>query len=166
MGLIETCSNKGIQIIGFSDESMAHLLKNAMNISADASKDVRLLSNCRNSFGKPFTSYVPSLSLTFGDTIASINGNYIYSLQLQSTMFECMILNDFDLNANDKNNGETIIFDLIRQNNVSLFSLLLLLCIEVDDLFSFSTEPLIISSSLSFFAVFLAMLFSFPIPLC
>ena len=56
MNLFQVCLSKEIKLIGFNNVSMAHLLTNSMNISANAAKDVRLLSNCRNSFGKPFVS--------------------------------------------------------------------------------------------------------------
>ena len=127
MMLFAACLEKNIKIIGFDNVSMVHLLSNAMNISANGGKDVRLLSNCRNSLGKPFISDLFSLENIFGTQGNShtIAHNYRKQDSLLSTMFECLILNDFNLNANDIKNGETIVFDLIRQNKCQEFLLLL-----------------------------------------
>ena len=123
MNLFDVCLEKEIEIIGFNNESMAHLLSNAMNISASAAKDARLLSNCRNSFGKPFVGSLLSLAKIF--CASSHAATAMNEDSLLSTMFECLIINDFNPNVNDKRSGETIIFDLIRQNKCTQFLLLL-----------------------------------------
>ena len=49
------------------------------------------------------------------DGYGKSNGNSDSSSSILSSLLECMIVNDFDFNVNDKRNGETIIFDLIRE---------------------------------------------------
>ena len=122
MNLFEMCYKRGILIAGFENHNssqnsveIGQLLFNAANISADAGKDARLLSNCRNSAGKPFHSgMVASLNTLTGNTDGTL-----------STVLECLILHDFDMNAVDYSNGETVVFDLIRENKVKEYLLLL-----------------------------------------
>ena len=99
--LFEACSNKEIKITGMSEESIYRLVTNAINISYHNKEDVRLLSNCKNEFGQSYLSVALSLS-------KSLNEGLIGSI------ISCLCNNEFNMNVTNKSNGETIIFDLIR----------------------------------------------------
>ena len=115
MGLLEACSRHNILISGFNSGKIFELISNCVDISRNSGKHV---TNGKNLTGRPFVSSIYSLCHVFDDQLFNVN-------ELESAILECMILNGFDMNCIDNNSGETIIFDLIRQN--SAFGLKLLL---------------------------------------
>ena len=114
VNLLETCSKRNIIIDGLDNNQLFNLLSNSIDISRDSGKHI---SNGKNLFGKPYPSSIYSLSSVF-----ETNNK---GKDLRSTMLEVMISKDFDMNSIDNVNGETIVFDLIRNNDISNFNLLL-----------------------------------------
>ena len=120
--LIESCSLHNIAIEGFGESKIFDLLVNSIDISRDGGNHV---SNGKNLFGKPYSSTVYSLSKVFDNDDTKSNPQNKHEKQIQSAMLEAMIFKDFDMNNVDNRNGETIIFDLIRNNDVLNFHLIL-----------------------------------------
>ena len=114
--LLETCLSHNVIVSGFDARGVSHLLSNAINISRNAGKHI---SNGKNLFGKPYVGSMYSLSSVFENN-SSVNNN-----ELGSRILEVMIYKNFNMNTIDDRNGETIIFDLIRNNDTKNFHLML-----------------------------------------
>ena len=92
---------------------MFDLLLSSIDISHDSGKYV---SSGKNLFGRPYSSSMYSLSSIF---------ECLDKIKLRSQILEAMILKNFDMNNVDSRTGETIIFDLISNNDVDSLNLVL-----------------------------------------
>ena len=112
MSIFEACCKHDILICGFDSLKLFHLISNAVNISRHSGDNV---TNGKNISGNPYLRRIYSMcsnssgKLLFDDFAQN---------ELKSTILECLILNEFNFNSIDTSSNETILFDLIRSNDI------------------------------------------------
>ena len=126
MDLFDACIKHDIMIEGMNKDDICKLISNGIDISQQNGNDVRLLSNCKNVFGKPYAACIPSICKIMDcKTTTTITATATSQNDLEYSLLETFIDRDFDMNVCDKTNGETVIYDLIRSNNLENYLLLL-----------------------------------------
>ena len=116
MNILEACSNHNILISGIDSNKLYGLISRSVDISSNSGNHVTI---GKNKSGKPFSSSLYSMCLK--NVLSTDKGTD----ELTLVALECMIWKGFDLNGIDNTNGETILFDLIRANDIGALSLVL-----------------------------------------
>ena len=110
MNLLKVCKEKRIEILNNNSEIVElnskkctnnlQLWENAIDISSSQGNDIRLLSKTRDIFGKPYLHNIFNYQSVFDET---------------KEIFYSFIKKDFDVNCSDINNGETVVYSLIKK---------------------------------------------------
>ena len=147
IALLESCKRKRIIVSHMNFDKISQLFATAVQTSVDNKNDPRLLSNCKNVDGQPYTISIlsldnviegesgikpekslaqqkvngPRIDQDIENTIA--NSQTVVRKSSISSMLQCLIANDFDMNVTDSND-ESVLFKLIQNEDTENISFL------------------------------------------